>query len=306
LHSPRSAPAEAALRSWATEQLTAFLGAVSAPADESAAIRAGLERIAETLESEVAAIVSDSGVEAACGFPRGRTPADQVLEVAAGERNTIGLDGMGDCAAVAVPIDDERLRTLVVGRSGESGFDHEELGLLRAMSRVLAMSLRTTRALNAERSLRARSERQSTENAHLLSILREREELLARLSRIQKSIVSRNALEDVLDTIVSGAAELLQDEVVGLRLVKEDDPRRWEMVATRGVPDEMLAATREGEVGEGCGGRAIAEGKLIVIEDYENEAGTLPAFVNDVATLAHRGAGTRRPSARSCLPSRST
>ena len=275
------APAETALRSWATEQLTAFLGAVSTPADEHGSIRAGLERIAETFEAEVAAVVSETGVEASCGFPKGRTPTEQLLQLAAGERDAIEVDGIGECGAVAVPIEDDRLKTLVVGRSGASGFDTEELGLLRAMSRVLAMSLRTTRALGAERSLRARSERQTAENAHLLTILREREELLARLSRIQKSIVSRNALEDVLDTIVSGAAELLQDEVVGLRLVKEDDPRRWEMVATRGVPDEMVDDTREGEVGEGCGGRAIAEGRLIVIEDYEHEEGTVRAFVDD-------------------------
>jgi diguanylate cyclase (GGDEF)-like protein len=43
----------------------------------------------------------------------------------------------------------------------------------------------------------------------------------------------------------------------------------------------MIAVTREGEVGEGCGGRAIAEGKLIVIEDYEHEEGTMAAFVED-------------------------
>ena len=275
------APAETALRSWATEQLTAFLGAVSGPVDEAAAIRAAIERIAETFEAEVAAIVSGSGVEASCGYPQGRTPAEAILEVASGERSSILVGGIGECGAVAVPIDDERLRTLIVGRSWPPRFDTEELGLLRAMARVLAMSLKTTRALAAERDMRARSERQSAENAHLLSVLREREELLARLSRIQKSIASRIALEQVLDTIVAGAAELLQDEVVGLRLVDAEDPQKWEMVATRGVPDEMLEETRTGRVGEGCGGRAIAEGKLVVVEDYEHEQGTLPAFVDD-------------------------
>ena len=180
---PGTARADTALRSWATEQLTAFLGAVSAPADEPGSIRAGLERIAETFEAEVAAVVSETGIEASCGFPKGRTPTEQVLQIARGARDTIELDGIGECGALAVPIEDDRLKTLVVGRSREEGFDTEELGLLRAMSRVLAMSLRTTRALGAERSLRARSERQSAENAHLLTILREREELLARLSR---------------------------------------------------------------------------------------------------------------------------
>ena len=97
-----TASAETGLRSWGTEQLAAFLGAVSAPADDSAAIRAGLERIAETFEAEVAAVVSEEGVEASCGFAGGRTPASQVLEVAAGERDAIDLDGIGDCGAIAV------------------------------------------------------------------------------------------------------------------------------------------------------------------------------------------------------------
>jgi diguanylate cyclase (GGDEF)-like protein len=273
-------PAETALRSWATEQLAAFLGAVTAESDESAAVRAAVERIAETLEAEVAAVTSASGVEASCGFPMGRVPTDAVLEVADGARKTLDVHGIGPCESFAVPIEDERLHCLVVGRAG-STLDTEELGLLRAMARVLTMSLRTIRALEAERTLRARSEHQQAENVRLLTILREREELLARLSRIQKSIVSRNALEDVIDTIVSGAAELLQDEVVGLRLLKEDDPTQWEMVATRGVPETMLDATREGLVGEGCGGRAIAEGRLIVVEDYEHDGSSLSAFIDD-------------------------
>jgi len=275
------APAETALRSWATEQLTAFLGAVSAPSGEREAIRAGIERIAETFEAEIAAISSDSGIEASCGFPQGRTPTDALLDVVTGERKEVAVDGIGSCGTVAVPIEDDRLRSLLVGRSWPPRFDTEELGLLRAMARVLTMSLRTTRALEAERELRERSERQAAENAHLLTVLREREELLARLSRIQKSIVRRTALEDVLETIVGGATELLQDEVVCLRLLKADDPGRWEMVASRGVPADLLEDTREGEVGEGCGGRAIAEGKLIVIEDYEHEGGMLSQFVDD-------------------------
>ncbi len=275
------APAETALRSWATEQLTAFLGAVTAADNEAHSIRAAIERIAETFEAEVAAILSEDGVESSCGFPRGRTPTEAILAVGSGESSSLQVHGIGECGAVPVPIEDDRLRTLVVCRSWPPRFDTEELGLLRAMARVLTMSLRTTRALEAERELRSRSERQTAENTHLLTVLREREELLARLSRIQKSIASRIALEEVLDTIVAGAAELLQDEVVGLRLVKQDDPSGWEMVASRGVSDEMIEQTREGLVGEGCGGRAIAEGKLIVIEDYTEDSRTLPAFVDD-------------------------
>ena len=51
-----------------------------------------------------------------------------------------------------------------------------------------------------------------------------RQTLLERLSRIQRSIVHRAALQDVLDGIVAGAAELLGDEVSALRLVEPHNP----------------------------------------------------------------------------------
>src|SRR5262245_54828289 len=129
------APAETALRSWATEQLTAFLGSVTGAEDEAASIRAAIERIAETFEAEVAAITSAAGVEASCGFPQGRTPTETLLAIAAGDQSSVKVHGIGECGAVAVPIEDERLRTLVVCRSWPPRFDTEELGLLRAMGR---------------------------------------------------------------------------------------------------------------------------------------------------------------------------
>ncbi|MEJ7876227.1 MAG: hypothetical protein WKF62_06170, partial [Solirubrobacterales bacterium] len=57
----------------------------------------------------------------------------------------------------------------------------------------------------------------------LLKTLRERQRLLERLSRIQRKIVSRSELEEVLEAIVWGARELLGDETVGLRLLDLGD-----------------------------------------------------------------------------------
>ena len=274
----------------------------------------------------MAAILSEDGVESSCGFPRGRTPTEAILAVGSGENSSLQVHGIGECGAVPVPIEDDRLRTLVVCRSWPPRFDTEELGLLRAMARVLTMSLRTTRALEAERELRSRSERQTAENTHLLTVLREREELLARLSRIQKSIASRIALEEVLDTIVAGAAELLQDEVVGLRLVKQDDPRGWEMVASRGVSDEMIERDPGGPGRRGLRRARDRRGQADRDRGLHRGLRTLPAFVDDgvraamaapvrergevvgslvVATHATAGS-TRRPSGRSCSPSPST
>ena len=52
----------------------------------------------------------------------------------------------------------------------------------------------------------------------------ERQDLLERLARIQRSITHGAVREDVLDAICLGARELLGDEVAGLQLVPPDDP----------------------------------------------------------------------------------
>ena len=95
-----------------------------------------------------------------------------------------------------------------------------------------------------------------------------REALLERLSRIQRSISHGAPLEEVFTAIASGAAELLGDPVAGLRIVDEHDSRRMQLVASVGLTAEQWGEVREGRVGEGAGGRAIADGEVVVLEDY--------------------------------------
>ena len=109
------------------------------------------------------------------------------------------------------------------------------------MARALALALRMQRLLDNERALRSRSERQTEENERLLATLRERQMLLERLSRIQRSIVSHAGLDEVLDRIVNGAAELLGDEVVGLRLIDNDKPGEMVLVASAGNDSDDLS-----------------------------------------------------------------
>ena len=107
---------------------------------------------------------------------------------------------------------------------------------------------------------------------------REREGLLERLSRIQRSISHGAPLGEVFTAIALGAAELLGDPVAGLRLVDEDDPERVRLVASIGLTDEQWDQVREGRVGEGAGGRAIAEGTVVVVEDYPEAADGIARF----------------------------
>ena len=55
-------------------------------------------------------------------------------------------------------------------------------------------------------------------------MLQERQTLLERLFRIQRSISHRLPIGDVLDSITEGAAELLGDDTASLRILDETDP----------------------------------------------------------------------------------
>jgi signal transduction histidine kinase len=120
---------------------------------------------------------------------------------------------------------------------------------------------------------------QEREVRMLLESLMERQKLFEKLARIQGSISLRRPLQDVLDNITEGARELMGDEVVGLRLIDLDDPGYVKLVSHCGVPDHLVASLERSAVGEGAGGRAMAEDKLVIIDDYSNSEDGLPAFV---------------------------
>jgi diguanylate cyclase (GGDEF)-like protein len=267
--------------SWAAQQLAEFVGALTGRDDRDAAIRAAVERAAEATESEVGAVLGPGpdGIEvvASIGFGSEPPPAGPLAEVAAGARDTFEVRGVGECRTVVVPIEDESLEDLVLARADEP-FSGEEANLLRAAARVLSLTLRTIRTMEAERAQRVESERRRSENERLLDSLRERQRLFERLSRIQSSIVSRLAIDDVLEAIVEGASELLEESTVALRLIDRDDPARMVMVASHGIPPAMLDRVRAGRVGEGAGGKAIVAEELVVIEGYGDDDAAIPAF----------------------------
>lgn len=105
-----------------------------------------------------------------------------------------------------------------------------------------------------------------------------RSELFARLSKIQRSISHRAPLQEVLDSITEGARELLGEELVGLRLIDEQDPSQVVLVSECGTPPELLPALRRGPVGEGAGGRSITENRMVILDHYSEQDTALPAF----------------------------
>lgn len=111
--------------------------------------------------------------------------------------------------------------------------------------------------------------------------LEERHALFERLIKIQQSISHGAPLKEVFDAITIGASELTGDSVVGLRLVDPDDPNYCYIATSHGLPDDLVDKFRRSRIGEGAGGRAILENRLVVIEDYESSPQALAVLALD-------------------------
>lgn len=108
--------------------------------------------------------------------------------------------------------------------------------------------------------------------------LTERTRLFRRLTRIQQSISHRAPLQEVLDGITSGLRDLLGDSLVGLRLIDTEDPSFVRLVSSSGLTPEQERLLARSPVGEGAGGRAIAEDALVVIDDYRHAPDGMKPF----------------------------
>ncbi|HEX2039798.1 MAG TPA: EAL domain-containing protein [Acidimicrobiales bacterium] len=267
------------LGTWSAQQLAEFLAVVSAFPDEHSALLGALERAAEAVEAEVAALVRGDEVVVAVGFPLGRVPTDDVVRVARSQGD-LDVPGVGRCVVARIPIDEPLAATLVLARSGEP-FERAEAGLLRGMARVLGLTVEMLRVVDRERALRQESEAQADENAHLLAGLQERQHLLEQLFKIQRSISHRAPIDGVLDAITQGAAELLGDEVVGLRLIDEERPDTMVMVSSVGLSPQTLSELRCVPVTQGVGGRCVVEQRLVIADDYQTTDLALPQLVAD-------------------------
>jgi diguanylate cyclase (GGDEF)-like protein len=180
------------------------------------------------------------------GFPAGRVPAG-AIRAAVRSGGLLEGPGAGAChsLAVTVPSRDEDC-VMVLARSDQP-FDREESSLLRAMATVLALTLGNLRTMTS---------------------LRERQVLLERFSSIQRAISLRAPLQEVFDAVTAGAAEQLGDPIVGLYLVDPADPQALECRSVHGDPKGRLLRGSRLLVGRGVTGRAVAEDRLVVVEQY--------------------------------------
>ncbi len=266
---------------WSTQQLTELLTAVGQLPDRATIVRRAVEHAAESLECEVAALVVDGAVLHCLGYPRDAVPVEQLVEAAAGGAALLDVHGVGTCAVTTVGCDALGDARLLLARGQALPFSQEERALLRGMAQVLTLALQARSLVDEERSHRQLSDAHAADNAQLLASLQERQTLLERLSRIQRSISSRKPLHEVLDTIVLGAQELLGEDIVGLRLLDPEDSGYMVLRSAIGVPDHLAAATSRQPVGQGIGGRAIVENRLVHTSSYPSVDKPLPGFAAD-------------------------
>ena len=268
---------------WHAQQIAEFLAAVSSYGDEAAALDGAVERAAEALEAEAAAVVVDGDVVASVGFRAGHVPVAEIAALVADSHGGAGapggdrpnrpallhVPGAGDCPVALVPLD--RSATLIVARSGDP-FASWELLVLRGMGRMLAQALRMLRAVANERALRLEALQHMAEREQLLAALQERQTLLERLFRIQRSISHRLPIAEVLDSITQGAAELLGDDTASLRILDDRDHNRTVLLSTTGIDRELMGPLQRAAVNQGVSGQAILQGRLIIAEDYAGSA----------------------------------
>jgi hypothetical protein len=103
---------------WSTQQLAEFLAAVSSTGTEAAAAQATVERAAEELDAEVAAIVCGNQLLAAVGYPDSATPVAELAAVRPGVEGELAVPGLGACSATAVRLEHPPGARLVVARCG--------------------------------------------------------------------------------------------------------------------------------------------------------------------------------------------
>ena len=237
---------------WSTQQLTEFLTVVASARTEEEALEEGLHHVAEALDADVAAVVRGPLVPAALGWPRGQVPVAEVLAAAQTGTGVVDVPGIGPLPLVRAELGEEPGAWVVIARAGDEALDAVETGLMRGMARTLALTLRTLRSVE---------------------VLRERQRLLEGLGEIQRAIARRAPITEVLDMVVDLTYELLGDELPALFLRDPDDPGMLVIEACRGIDDATLDVIRRRRVGEGVAGRAVAEDRLVVVEDYPSHAG---------------------------------
>ena len=236
--------------SWSLHLLSEILSAFST--DDPENLRNVVNRVAESVEAEVAAILGEKGITWSIGL--GAAEQQLLLQQAASRPGQLTIQA-GCLHTSWAPLGGPN--QLVVGRLGDP-FDLEERSLLRAMARSIELSLRLLEAISAEQQARLEASHEATHDP--LTGLPNRVLVLERLARWLHQPPDRDHSTAVLfididrfkwvnDAHGHGAGDELLVHIsrILLRSVRQDD------LVGRLSGDEFILVTRV------AGGDAAAE-----------------------------------------------
>ena len=231
---------------WSTQQLVEFTAVLPGCAGPTQLFRRAVERAAEAVDADVAALVRDGRVLATVGFRSDDGGGPQAVLTALGSGAML-VPGVGVCPVLSVPVGGEVAGHLLLARAG-GAFTVQETSLVRGMGRVLSLAI---------------------SQLELVGELRSRQQLLEQLGTVQRALARRAPLREVLDAITSGARDLLDADLVALRLLDPEDPQSTELVSSQGLSDVRQHRARRLPVTMGLAGRAMTTGTLVVVTDYQ-------------------------------------
>src|SRR5690349_17447422 len=131
------------------QQLAEVLASLGASSTAHAARQAGLERIAEGFEAELAVLLEDGETVASFGFRVDQPVPPEFVALSANDTGEIEIAGAGVCSVIVVDVPDAIDGRMLLARSGTDGFSLEEVSLLRSLARVLATVLDALRLRDA-------------------------------------------------------------------------------------------------------------------------------------------------------------
>ena len=198
----------------------------------------------------------------------------------------VEVAALGPGWATLIPIGEELRLALLIVRANDTPLTDVEVSLVEAMGRALSLSLRSLDLVSNERRIRSETEEHARENARLLIALRERQALLERLSRLQRSIVDRSPIHETLDDVAAAAHELLGDQIAVVRLVDTDGPGHMAMVASHGLDAGSLELLERAPVDYGLSGRAMKQRALVIADAVNGGWVDLPEEIREGGVAA--------------------
>jgi signal transduction histidine kinase len=220
---------------WSPQQFAEFAAVVAAATTEAGAARVSVERAAETLGADAAAIVGGGEIIASVGFAAGGALAEKLARVTPGSTGSrLEVPGVGVRHTAAAGLANPRSATLVVTRT--EPFTRVEAALLHGMASVASTAMGIQRAMDAERIAR-----------HELELLAREQ---AALRRVATLVAEATSPDEVFSAVAEEVAQLSDSDIA--RVLRFEPGDKAVVVGAWGLTDTALAiGTRHDVAGEG-------------------------------------------------------